>query len=234
MDRLTRIAIVLGLVATCTSSVWAESGVLVSTAKGNAVAMPDRVSIQMDIRRHGDDVTAATLACEAAFDSLAVALKKFGVAESGIITTRFRTQERTRYNRDLSANAIVGVTAVQSIKFEIDAVAEAGQVVQSALVGGATHLSAVGFRSTRYEELADKALAVAVRRVRDKAIIMALQAGVVLGDLLELSNQIQENRAVVCDLGESPTVPITIKPDSIRVTVQVTGKWQMQPQAIGE
>ena len=208
----------------------ADNGVLKVGAESHIGVLPDRAVMRFTITRRGAAMVDAVDRCAAAYDSVTVALKTAGMNAAAMSTGRFSAGPHfIRIPRD-GALTQDGFEASQDVRLTLDEPSKVSRAIYAIANVGDIPFGSLTWSTSQGPELADQALAAAVRKARAKAAVMAEAAGVPLGSMIELAADRNIPEPVPDSMSLSPS-PITIKPDSVFVRCSVMGTWKLVEEA---
>jgi uncharacterized protein YggE len=169
------------------------------------------------------------------------ALRSAGLSEKEVATSGYRLEQNYVYPRDGQAPQPAGFSANTTIRAEVRRLENLGKVIDAAIAGGATGVSAVQFLTSNTEDPRRSAMAEAVRQARADAEVIAKAAGGSLGRLIALNSggvtqpgsrdmYSVQLASVTAGGSLSPAPPPTnIMPGELNVTAQVFGRWEFVP-----
>ena len=175
-------AVLVMLVGACA---LAESTV---TVQGVGIVNVDanRAGISLGVREYAEEVVDAQSKVNAKIAAIIDALKEMGVDTGDISTNGIGIYPNYNYDGDES---ITDYTAYNNIYLTVSDVNNIGAYIDAAFEAGANSLDYVEFSAADTDDAAAQALALAVDSAKTKAQTLADAAGMKLGGILE----IQEN-----------------------------------------
>lgn len=150
---------------------------ITTSGSGTVESVPDRASFSFGVESLGDTAREALSANGTALRRVIDALR-----EAGVEARDLRTQQislLSRYSEE--GRAVVGYTATNTVRADIESIARAGVVVDAAVAAGANQVSGPTLSRSDRDELSRGALRKAVADARAKAEVLADAAGVSLG-----------------------------------------------------
>jgi uncharacterized protein YggE len=155
---------------------------------GKVRAVPDqlRLSIQVNVPRAETAVEALSRNNQLTAQLLAL-LKRFGISEADIQTTRVSINPIYDYDKRMSPPPIIGYTAQNDVMVVVKNIEEAGKILDQAVKAGASGFGPFQYESSRRLELEREALKKAADDARTKAQLLARELGATLGRVLTIS-----------------------------------------------
>ncbi|MBI3913444.1 MAG: SIMPL domain-containing protein [Chloroflexi bacterium] len=208
--------------ATSAQSVTADAGVFVS-GTGRVRAKPDIAQASI-----GVEVTTATLADATAqanqkASALIERIKSFGVADNDIQTTQYSVQPITSQPRTGETPTITGYRVSNTLQVTIRKIADAGKILDAAVVAGANKIYGVSFSIGDPTPYQQQARAAAVKDATEKAKQLAQAATVQLGKVLSISETSASPRPVfrTALAAEAASAPLETGELEISVSVEM-------------
>lgn len=181
---------------------------------GKVRVVPDqlRLSIQVNVPRAESAVEALSLNSQRSAQLIAL-LKRFGIAERDIQTTRVSVNPVYDYDKRISPPPIVGYTAQNEVLVVMKKMEDAGKILDQAVKNGATGFGPLQYESSNRTELEREALKKAADDARTKADLLARQVGATLGRVLTISESAVST--------SPPIVPMAMEARAASVDVPV-------------
>lgn len=197
------------------------------SAQGRASAVPDRASISTGVQTEADTAREAMSRNTAAMTKLIDGLKALGIAPKDIQTTAIQINPRYANARDGKPPSINGYTALNQVRIVIADIKKIGDVLDGALTLGANQLGGIAFEVSTAETLKDEARKAAMVNARRRAELYATAAGVTLGAVLAISEDVRmgdpglfQGRART--MSAAAAVPVEAGAIDLEATVHVT------------
>lgn len=242
MDSMFRhLALSLTLVLPGLAGAQAPSGAtrsspeIVSNGAGVVKLKPDRATVTIAV------VTRAASAADAARQNVnrilpvIAALKRQGLPDSAIVTMGYAVSlERDPYGRTpASVDAPPIYVARNAVRVSLTELEMLGQLLDTALVAGATEIANVAFASSQAAQARARAITVAVRAARTDAEAAASAADGSLGALIEISLEREYYVAggmayLASSAYEVPSTPLM--PSDVSVSVQARVRFAFVPR----
>jgi uncharacterized protein len=216
---------------------------IVASGRGEVRIAPTYAVVAIGITTRENAAVNAAAENARKVEAVTRALRSAGLSEKEITTSGYRLDQNYIYPRDGQAPQPSGFSANTTIRAEVRRLENLGKVIDAAIAGGATGVSAVQFLTSNTEDPRRSAMAEAVRQARADAEVIARAAGGSLGRLIALSSggvsqpgsRDMYNVAALTSVaggtaGLSPAPPPTsIIPGELNVIAQVFGRWEFVP-----
>jgi uncharacterized protein len=203
----------------------AERTVSVS-AQGHASAAPDRAAISSGVLTDADTARDAMNRNAAAMTKLIDGLKALGIAGKDIQTTAVQINPRYTQPRDGKAPVVNGYTALNQVRIVVTDLKKIGDVLDAAITLGANQMGGIAFEASAAETLRDDARKEAMVNARRRAELYATAAGVSLGQVLTISEDIRATDHGPPMLGRAramaASVPVEAGAIDLQATIHVT------------
>ena len=237
MRRLVFSAVLL--VLTAQAPQWLEAQTpqgpgtptLQTSGQGEVHVAPDRATVMLAVQTEA--TTAATAATSNARRLRAVldTLRAVGLTAEQLSTLNYTVYPR--YAPNASTPHVVGYTVTNSVRAEVERIADVGKVIDAALAAGANEVSSLSFYSSTEADARRRAIALAVQQARADAEALATAAGGKLGPLVELSTG-PSNSPIYAVTGMSMAArapaPTPIEPGQQTISATVVARWQFSPR----
>ncbi len=156
---------------------------------GRATGDPDRPDARRGVQATRHAAAEARHEAAQAMDAVLAALGTAGVAAADIRTVNLALNPVYEHDRD-GRSRLVGHQLTNEVVGVVRALDDVGRVVDAAISAGATSVESVTFRVADEEGLRREALAAAVRDAQAKAGVLADAAGVRLGAVRSLAEEV--------------------------------------------
>ncbi|MFW5714115.1 MAG: SIMPL domain-containing protein [Brevefilum sp.] len=184
-------AVVLGLLAACTPSA-APSGTenirsMNVSGTGRVTIVPDLATINIGVRTEADEVAEALEGNTAQANAIADVLQEMGVAEEDIQTSNFNVYPSERY--DPMTGQVEGRYFVveNTVNVKVRDLSQLGGVLSAVVEAGANNIYGINFSVEDREAATAEARQLAIEDAQAKAQAIADEAGVELGDVINIS-----------------------------------------------
>ncbi len=154
------------------------------TGSGRVAAAPDAALLEAGATREASEAAAAIAANGEVMTRVLAALRDEGIAEKDIQTTQLRLAPY--HPQGARGGPIAGYRATSRVRVRVRDLERAGPVLDALVGAGANELGGLSFVVLESEPLLDRARAAAVADARRKAQLLAREAGVGLGPVLEI------------------------------------------------
>jgi uncharacterized protein YggE len=181
---------------------------------GKVRVLPDqlRLSIQVNVPRAETAVEALTRNSQLTTRLLAL-LKRFGISEADIQTTRVSINPIYDYDKRISPPPIIGYSAQNEVLVVVKKIEDTGRILDQAVKTGASGFGPLQYESSRRTEFEREALKRAADDARTKAELLARELGATLGRVLTISESSVPT--------PSPIVPMAMEARTISAEVPV-------------
>lgn len=208
---------------------------IVSAGHGDTTIAPTSAAFSVSVTTRA--ATAAQAAAENAkrVESTLSWLRSQGLAAADLTTVGYSVGQHFEEQRGRQAPA--GFVARNTVRVEVRRLEDLGKIIDAALTGGATEISAPQYLSTNIREGRRAALAEAVREARSDAEAIARAAGGALGRLISANSGVsspmyrQAYPEMVLTAAMVGGTPTNIMPRDLAVSAQVTVRWEFIPGA---
>jgi uncharacterized protein YggE len=200
-----------------------ERSVSVS-ASGTVTAEPDIAHVSAGVTTEGDTAKDAIARNNAVMAKLIDGLKAGGIGARDIQTTTLHVEPRYSQPKDGRPGTISGYRVVNQVRLTVREVKRLGDLLDQAIALGANQINSIGFDIANAETLKDEARKQAMVNARRRAELYAAAAGVQLGQVLRISENIEEaaSRPFAQGRAMAASVPIEAGTHTLTVEVHVT------------
>ena len=207
---------------------------LVVTGYGEVTVPPDRAHIDVAVE------TRATTASQAAAQNarrlrvVLDTLRSRGIAAGDLSTLGYSVNPD--YEPMPRGEAVRrGYVATNVVRIETRTLDQVGALIDAALAAGANRVNEVRFSSTRHAAVRDSATSLAIANARRTAETMARAAGGSLGELVELSTEVNPYMAREALMrnrmgyagGVATSAQTAIAPDDLMVGAAIVARWRL-------
>lgn len=228
-----------------------DSRIVIVTNTGEVTGDPDLAVLEVGIEITGDTAGNVRSELAARSDEVTSALRDYGIPEDAISTRQFRIDERLDRRRMEEDGVRPGSTedvdeyryfvGVHSLTVEVEAIDEAGEVVDVAVDAGATDVDRVTYTLSdeKRSELRETAVRRALRNARTEADAIAdevdgriVEATIVdasEGEFHPVTRDVAFERATRTPAATPGPQPGTrLEPGEVTVTARVRVKYTME------
>jgi hypothetical protein len=182
--KLTAALALSALLAACAllpAAAGAATGRTVAVTASATVKVPnDTAKVGFGVKREAKTRGAALQATAAGLRKVIAAAKAFpGVGEGGVRTGRIDV-------RPVQKGKVTVYRATEGIQVTLDEPSKSGELIAKGLAAGATGVSGPSFTVGNEEEAFGKVLAAAFDKAKERATVLAAQAGAKLGAALTI------------------------------------------------
>ena len=152
------------------------------TGKGEVYLVPDIAYIYIGVRSQADTVSDALTANNAQAQSIAGALKGFGVEDKDIQTTAFNVYPVQDYSPEGQVTRTYYVVE-NTIFTKVRNLQKLGEILDSVVRAGANNINGISFDVSTKDAALNEARKQAIDKARELAKSIAGESGVTLGEL---------------------------------------------------
>jgi len=192
---------------------------------GKVTAQPDIAIIQVGVETRAESAGAAAQDNTQLMAKVLAALKDAGIAEKDIQTANyslFVDQQRGPNGELLKPVQYVASNTVRATVRDLDKV---GAVLDAAVTAGANQVQGISFGVADMSKLQIQAETNALDDARARAQALAERAGLQLGDVLSISENISNPPPVLgmrmLDLAPAAAQPVPVQPGELEFSAQV-------------
>jgi uncharacterized protein YggE len=150
-------------------------------------------------------------------------LKAAGLTSRDIQTAQLNVEPRYTQARDGRPASINGYRVMNQVRFTVRDIKRLGEVLDQAIALGANQVSGISFDVANAETLKDEARKQAMANAKRRAELYASAAGVQLGSVLRISEDVQEVvRPMAGRVAMAAAAPIEAGTRVLTVEVHVT------------
>ena len=181
----------VGILASCsplsTSSSSDNVRSMTVNGRGRVTLVPDIATVNIGVRTEADVVTEALDGNTAQANAIADSLKDLGVEEKDIQTSNFNVYPSDRYNPMTGETEGQYFVVENTVNVTVRDLSSLGEVLAAVVEAGANSIYGISFNVDDREEAVAEARRLAIEDAKAKAEIIASDAGVELGDLINIS-----------------------------------------------
>ena len=195
-----------------------KAGTLSVVGTGSITTTPDSARLSAGVTTQGSTASEAMDANGKAMAKVINALKDAGIASKDLQTEFVSVNPRY----DDGGQAITGYNASNSVAAVVRGLSDVGDVIDAAVAAGANNVSGPSLAREEQDELYRDALEKAVANAREKAQALASAAGVTLGAIKSLDENVQSGGPVVYEAYAAKLDSATpIEPGTTETTASV-------------
>lgn len=190
MDRMRNlfIAFIVTTIAALPLQAGAAERLVTVTGEATISVAPDMAVIRIGVTSQGKSAREASEANAKQMTSVLAAIKKSGVADRDIQTSRLSLQPR--YDTSQSGTArLLGFQITNQVTVKIRKVGDLPAILDHAIAAGANEMSGIEFVVSQQSQLLDQTRADAMADARRKAEIYAKTAGAKLGRVVSIRDE---------------------------------------------
>lgn len=192
---------------------------------GEVRQAPDIALVSAGVVKQADTAEAALAANSTAMKQVIDSLKAAGIDDKDIQTSNFSVQPRYDYG-DNQPPKLLGYEVQNTVSFTLRSVPKLGSVLDKLVGAGANQIAGVSFDVANPALALDEARKRAVDDARHKAQVYAAAAGITLGPIVSLSEEVNPSgpvpvRATMSKAGGGADVPIAAGQQVVAVDVNI-------------
>ncbi len=210
---------------------------VITSARGEVDLRPDRARIELSVETRAS--TPAAAAAENARRQRAVldAIQRFQLGEDQIQTAALQVTPEMVYPGQGQPPKVSGYVARNSVRVDVQKLADTGPIIDTALEQGATGVGSLSFYASNVDSARHEALDKAIKAARLDAESMVRAAGYQIAGVLEISSSAPFDGPIAyADLAVSPrgmlaaraAEPTPVNPGELKVVATVTVKWSLR------
>lgn len=161
------------------------------SATGFAAATPDVAHITTGVATEADTARAALTRNSEAMKGLLAGVKALGIDAKDLQTSSLRVEPRYTNPRDGTAPVIDGYRVTNDVAVTVRDLEKLGQILDQLVTLGANQMSGLSFEVSNAETLKDDARKEAIANALRRAKLYAAAAGVAVGDVLTIAEDVQ-------------------------------------------
>ncbi len=195
------------------------------SGEAHVLARPDLARISSGVVSEAESAKEALSTNSASMEKLLAGLKAAGIAGEDIKTTTFDVSPRYHNNRDGSAPRIDGYRVSNDVTVIVRDLTKLGPLLDQLVTLGANRIGGLAFDIDKIDALQDEARKKAVANARQRAELYATAAGVRLGKVLVISEdvaQVMPRGPMMARAAAAGSVPIAEGSQEIEARVTVT------------
>jgi uncharacterized protein len=215
----------------------AHAGLFSISGQGTATAAPDMAVVTSGVVTEATTAREALDANTAAMDKLLASLKASGLEERDIATSGFSIQPRYLYAQKpdgtQEAPRITGYEVRNTVTVKVRDLGKLGGILDRVVTEGSNQIDGLAFDIADKKRLLDEARRGAVEDAKSKAEVFATAAGVKLGRVRELTDNVNappvppRPMMMRAEMAKSADVPVARGEQEIEVGVNVV--WEIAP-----
>jgi hypothetical protein len=186
-------ALIIGIVGIGFSTVvrWAASvppaRTITVTAEGKTTATPDLAEITFSVVSQGQNPQTLATNNTQKMNAVLQFVASQNIATSDIATTGYDLQPTYNYNNTMQSNTITGYTLTQTVTVKIHDLTNVATVLSGLAPLGVNQIGGVNFTFNDPDTFVALARVDAMNKAETKAVQMANQAGVPLGEVVNVA-----------------------------------------------
>ncbi len=200
--------------------------IITLSGHGEVRATPDVAFVTSGVLSQGTTAADALAANTKAMTDLFAALKAAGIEDKDVQTSNFSVQPRYDFSNG-QAPKLVGYDVSNTVTVKIKKIDEMGALLDKLVQSGSNQITGISFDVSKPEQATDEARKLAVADAQRKAKVYAEAMGVVLGNVVQISegSAVQPPmpmvRATMMKADAAPPVPVAAGEQTLAADVNV-------------
>ncbi len=204
--------------------------VVVVSAYSTVNVIPDQAQVSMAVLETDQNLSRALESNNCTTEQVIAALKNAGISGEDIETSNFSVYPEYDYSEN-GQNKIISYQVRNEISVLVRDLDQLGKILDTAVSSGANNLNYVNFQKADTTAAENQALVQAVKRAREKALILSNASGMNLGRLISItegySQPIIYGNMVYADKAEGMGSTVPINPGELQISASVTITYEM-------
>ncbi len=205
--------------------------VVVVSAYGTVDVTPDQAQISMAVVESNPNLSKAMELNNRHTEQALSALKNAGISGDDINTFNFSVYPQYNYS-ETGQNNIIGYQVTNEISVLVRDLNKLGKILDTALNSGANNLNYINFEKSDTSIAENQALIQAVKRAREKALVLSNASGMNLGRLLSITEGYSQpvsygNMVYAGKEGVGGAGAVPINPGELQIKANVTIIYEM-------
>jgi uncharacterized protein YggE len=221
MKTLQTLAFGLVLLAFTASSGQAADRLVTVTGEATVAVAPDTAVIRVGVTSVGKTAREASDINARQMTAVLAAIKDAGIGARDIQTSRLSLQPQYDPNRSGTAR-LLGFQATNQITVNIRDIDKLAGIIDQAIAAGANEMSGLEFVVSEQSKLLDQARDDAVADARRKAERYAKAAGVKLGAVTSISEDVSSPQPRLIQAMRAGAAPVAPGEQTLRAVVSVS------------
>lgn len=180
---------VIGLLTSCASASPGTENIRTMSVSGTGrvTVVPDIATINVGVRTEADNVQDALEGNTAQANTISQVLQELGVAKEDIQTSNFNVYPAERYDPLTGQTEGQYFVVENTVSVTVRDLSNLGEALSAVVEAGANTIYGINFNLEDRESAVAEARELAIQDAKAKAEAIAEEAGVSLGDLLNIS-----------------------------------------------
>ncbi|MDX2201998.1 MAG: SIMPL domain-containing protein [Hyphomicrobiaceae bacterium] len=219
--------LVLASLAAAAHAAEPERSITVS-AQASVAAEPDIAYFSAGIATDAETARDALARNAVAMTRLLDGLRAAGLAGGDIQTAAVNVEPRYTLAKDNRTQVLSGYRVTNQLHLIVRDIRRMGEIMDQAIVLGATQLGRVAFEVSNADRLKDEARKSAMANARKRAELYAAAAGVTLGPVLRIFEEPAEARLAPVGVHRALSGSVPIEPGSRTLSSEVQVTWGLR------
>lgn len=213
------------LVAAAEQNESKDENILVVSGIGRVSLTPDIAHINAGVETIMKDAREAQDENAKIMDRIIKALKDSGIQDKDIQTANYSVH--VEYDYSGNQRRLVGYRVFNNVRIAVRQIDQVGEILSKLAEAGANNFHGITFGAQNQEEAYSEALKKAIDEAKEKALLMAAQAGVSLGNPVaihegQVPQGIQFGKGMDMTMRESAAMQVPIMEGELEVQASVT------------
>lgn len=180
---------IFGLLTACASQTAGDESVrsMSVSGTGQVTVVPDIATINVGVRTEADAVTDALSGNTAQANAISQVLQDLGVAEKDIQTSNFNVYPSERYDPMTGQSEGQYFIVENTVNVTVRDLSTLSEVLSAVVDAGANNIYGINFNVENRDEAVAEARQLAIQDAKAKAEAIAEEAGVSLGEVINIS-----------------------------------------------
>lgn len=229
MKLLSMSVLVLIVIST---PLLADDGYISTTGTGSASIFPDEATLYFTIITRNSKSNRASEKNSKLYEQIVTGLNEIGFKKEEIITAFYHVNSDYERPKGKDEGRKIGYVAEHRIKLKTNDFSLLGNIYDVVLEPGECEINRITYNSSKIDSVREEALVQAIEKAKGEAQAMAVAAGGILGDLVELATPDAQRMFGINHIfmrGGGTRVSNSIVPDEITVNLTVVGRWKFKP-----
>jgi len=162
-----------------------NSNQITVSGQGKVYTSPDIATLTLGVQTEGKDVKEITQKNVSSMNKIIDGLKKLNIENKDIQTAQYTVNSQYDWTEE-GGRVLKGYTISQNVEVKIRDFTKIGDVLSMATENGANVVGDLQFSIEDAEQFKTQARAEAIKQAKEKAVVLAQQTGINLGDIINV------------------------------------------------
>ena len=154
---------------------------------GEVEAKPDMATLNLNVSVTRSEALTAKQEVDKRVNKFLAALKRFKIADEDIVASTLRTNPRYEYDRQSSRQRFAGYDASRTLRITVRKLDQLTEIMDVALEQNIQGIQNIQYKSSKEDELRDRARRMAIADSKTRAAELARAYGAELGPILHIN-----------------------------------------------